>query len=72
MVSLPVWLLGPMILPGVSLVGGEGLCQEGGVSVKGEGDPPIMTSSGSHCSGRYASYWTAFLLFQATNNTVKV
>ena len=22
----------------------------------------IMTSNGSHCSGRYASYWNAFLL----------
>ena len=23
--------------------------------------PPVPTSSGSHCSGRYASYWNAFL-----------
>ena len=24
--------------------------------------PPVVTSSGSHCSGRYAFYWNAFLL----------
>ena len=23
---------------------------------------PVLTSSGGYCSGRYASYWTAFLL----------
>ena len=23
---------------------------------------PVLTSSGGHCSGRYASYWNAFLL----------
>ena len=24
--------------------------------------PPVLTSSGDHCSGRYASYWNAFFL----------
>ena len=27
-----------------------------------EADLPLLTSSGSHCSGRYASYWDAFLV----------
>ena len=40
----------------------EGDLQPGGVSVqKGvgrHGDPP---PGGSHCSGRYASYWNAFM-----------
>ena len=35
-------------------VHGEGLHPEGGL-------PPVLTSSGGHCSGRYASYWNAFL-----------
>ena len=25
-------------------------------------DPPLVTSSGSHCNGGYAFYWNAFLL----------
>ena len=25
-------------------------------------NPPVLTSSGGHCSGRYAFYWNAFLL----------
>ena len=25
------------------------------------GRPPSVTSSGGHCSGRYASYWNTFL-----------
>ena len=29
----------------------------------GGGLPRVPTSSGSHCSGRYASYWNAFLLY---------
>ena len=28
---------------------------------KGEGIPLVLTSSGGHISGRYASYWNAFL-----------
>ena len=27
----------------------------------GVGTPPGLTSSGGHCSGRYASCWNAFL-----------
>ena len=27
-----------------------------------EVDPLVLTSSGGHCSGRYTSYWNAFLL----------
>ena len=26
-----------------------------------EGDPLVLISSDNHCSGRYASYWNAFL-----------
>ena len=29
----------------------------------GDWQTPLMTSSGGHCSGRYASYWNAFLQF---------
>ena len=35
-----------------------------GGSASGEGglpNFPVLTSSGGHCSGRYASYWNAFL-----------
>ena len=28
-------------------------------------DPLVLTSSGSHCSSRYASYWNAFLFHNA-------
>ena len=27
-----------------------------------DSDPTVVTSSGGHCNGRYASYWNAFLL----------
>ena len=36
--------------------GGGGPCSPGK-----SGYPPVRTSSGGHCSGRYASYWDAFL-----------
>ena len=59
MVSLPAWLPGPMFLPGGSLsFGGEGLHPEWGMVLP----PPMLTFSGGHQSGRYASYWNAFLL----------
>ena len=29
----------------------------------GDWQIPLMTSSGGHCSGRYTSYWNAFLQF---------
>ena len=96
MISLPVWLPGPMFLPGESSLshglsqGGSGLSNgpSQGVwsipwSTPGGGRPPsretlwretpilrntlwrentlVLTSSGSHQSGRYASYWNAFL-----------
>ena len=54
MMSLPVWLPGPMLLRGeVSLSGSLG-----GGSIQGglcQGDPRTMKN------GRYASYWNAFL-----------
>ena len=28
------------------------------------GRPPVLTSSGGHCSGRYVFYWTAFLYYK--------
>ena len=37
-----------------------GLCERRGVSVR-NGDPPVLTSTGSHWSEQYASYWNAFL-----------
>ena len=42
----------------------RGLCLGGGSASRGVGKipPVIMASGGSHCSGRYASYWNVFLL----------
>ena len=37
---------------------------QGSLSPEGSGYPPVLTSSGGHCSGRYASYWNAFLLHE--------
>ena len=40
----------------------------GGLSIREGvfyGDPPSVTSGGGHCSGQYAFYWNAFLLFFA-------
>ena len=34
----------------------------GGSAPRGSGYSLVLTSSGSHCSGQYASYWNAFLL----------
>ena len=56
MMSLHAWLPGPMFLPGVWWKGSKGSSE-----VKGQA-PLVLTSSGGHCSGRYASYWNAFLL----------
>ena len=54
MISLSV--SGPMFSPrGVYLLGG--VCLLGGVFWR----IPVVTSSGSHCSGRYTFYWNAFL-----------
>ena len=42
-------------------------------SVHGRGSvhpPPVPTSSGGHCSGRYALYWNAFW-FKIANSGVK-
>ena len=37
-------------------------CSFRGVSAsKGGSSPLVLTSSGDHCSGRYTSYWNAFL-----------
>ena len=33
----------------------------GSASSGGSGYPPVLTSSGDHCSGGYASYWNEFL-----------
>ena len=33
------------------------------LSALGDRQTPLMTSSGGHCSGLYASYWKAFLQF---------
>ena len=38
-----------------------GLPQGEGSASRGLDRPPVVTSSGSHCSGQYASYWNAFL-----------
>ena len=32
--------------------------------------PPVLTSSGGHRSGRYASYWNAFLFISSVTNDV--
>ena len=51
---------------GMSAPGGVCLCsRRGWVSAsvpRGSSYPPVLTSSGGQCSGRYASYWNAFLL----------
>ena len=55
-------------------VHGGGVCLQGKESVSGRGGlppglrgsaqapPPVLTSSGGHCSGQYVSYWNAFFL----------
>ena len=52
MMSLRVCMPGPMFLLGGSLSRGEsmwrGLCEGEGVSVKGDGDLPVLTSCASH------------------------
>ena len=72
--SLPVWLPGSMFPPrGWPLGGGVVL---GGVGSLGgletdtplevdtpEADTSILISTGGHCSGRYTSYWNAFLFY---------
>ena len=42
----------------------KGGLHPGGLPPGGGGLPntPVLTSGGSHCSGRYACYWNAFLL----------
>ena len=40
----------------------QGGLPQGGWSASGGQTPLIMTSSGDHCSGWYASYWNVFLL----------
>ena len=32
--------------------------------------PPVLTSSGGHCSSRYASYWNAFLCLTRLSSTL--
>ena len=73
-VPSPMLLLGEVFVMGGSLlrglcqegvsVSGEGLCERGSLWKEGslwKRDPtPVMTSLGSHWSGRYASYWNAF------------
>ena len=50
MVSLSVWYHVPSRMGGLPQVG-EWVT------------PLVLTSSGGHCSGRYVSYWNAFLFF---------
>ena len=50
MVSLSVWYHVPSRMGGLPQVGEWVI-------------PLVLTSSGEHCSGRYASYWNAFLFF---------
>ena len=56
---------GPMSLLG----GGMSRVVEGGYARNTPGRytpqkvPPVLTSSGGHRNGQYASYWNAFLLF---------
>ena len=38
------------------------VCLRGSAS-GGSAYPLVLTSSGSHCSSRYAPYWNAFLLY---------
>ena len=42
---------------------GWGWADRTGSETEGGGcpTPPVVTSTGGHCSGRYASYWNAFL-----------
>ena len=70
MMSLPVWLTGPMFLPGgsvsrrVYIWGGLCLGREGlspGGSLSGRPTRTVM-------SGWYASYWNAFLFSNTFNN----
>ena len=49
----------------------RGICQLFCSQGEGYGSPPpprqtplVLTSSGGHCSGQYASYWNTFLLLQ--------
>ena len=59
MMSLPVWLPGPMFLQEGVPTGGWG----GGSVYSGLGTPiPVPRSSGSRQSGWSAYYWNAFLL----------
>ena len=51
-----IWLL----VVGVCLQGEGGICLSGGRDLP-HGDPQVVTCSGVHCSGRYASYWNASL-----------
>ena len=51
--------------PGEGSASRRGVCIQGGRDLHpgGLGRLPVITaSSGSHCSGRYASYWNVFLL----------
>ena len=38
--------------------------------VEADIDPSPQTSSGSHCSGRYASYWNVFFFLEILPNTI--
>ena len=54
MMSLPVWLPGLMFF-----LGGERW--DVGPPPSHRQTPPGTVTTGGHCSGRYASYWNAFV-----------
>ena len=56
-----LFIVGGGRIGGPASEGGLHLGRVGSAS-RGVGQtPPIVTSSGGHCSGRHASYWNAFL-----------
>ena len=65
MMSLPVWLSGPLFLLGVSVRKRVSL----------QRDDPVLTSSGGQQSRWYTSYWNAFLfsyVFVYFRNLIKI
>ena len=69
MMSLTVWLPGPMFLPGAGFCPG-GLCPGDGVSVQGGLCPEgvsVRETPYTVNNRRHASYWNSFLLIILVN-----
>ena len=68
--SVSLLSTGGLHLVGVCIQGVAGclhLGEEGGCVSRGVMQiPTVVTSSGGHCSGRYASYLNAFLFYNVT------